>query len=92
MDTIVILKSDLLQPTDYLKEDTYSVAMLSLLTVGKCYEVTFAPLLYDPKTGEAEAVRYYIIYCDDGYARKFPMNYFITLEEYRDLQLEKILL
>ena len=81
MDTIVILKSDLPQPTDYI---------IFYLTVGKCYEAAFTPLLYDPNT--FEAVRFYIIYCDDGYARKFPMNYFITLEEYRDLQLEKILL
>ena len=86
MKTKVILKSDLPQPTDYLTEDTY----IPLLTLGKCYESTFTPLLYDPKTGEA--VRYYIIYCDDGYARKFPLDYFITLEEYRDLQLEKLLL
>jgi hypothetical protein len=84
MKTKVILKSDLPQQTirDYLTERT-------LLTVGKCYEASLIPL-YDSKTGEAY---FWIkIYCDDGYARKFPMNYFITLEEYRDLQLEKILI
>jgi len=25
------------------------------------------------------------------YSRKFPLDYFITLEDYRDLQLEKLL-
>lgn len=58
MKTKVILKPDLTQPTDYLTEDTY----IPLLTLGKCYEATFTPLLYDPKTGET--FRYYIITCD----------------------------
>lgn len=62
---------------------------IPLLTVGECYEVTFTPLMYDTNT--FEAVRYYIITCDDGYAREFPLDYFITLEDYRDLQLEKLL-
>jgi len=99
----VKLKSDLPQPTDYLIFNSY-YRYLCYLTVGKFYEVEahitltseelrseFVPLLYDTNTFEAEAVRFYIIYCDDGYARKFPMNYFITLEDYRDLQLEKLL-
>ncbi len=88
----VILKSDL---KDYLTEDTsywrYWRYYISLLTVGKCYEATFTPLLYDPKTGKPfqESI---IITCDDGRIKRFPLSYFITLEEYRDLQLEKILI
>ena len=88
MDTKVILKSDLPQPTDYLTVDIH-LTYIPLLTVGKCYEATFTPLLYDPNT--FEAVRYYLITCDDGYTRKFPCDYYITLEDYRDLQLEKLL-
>ena len=86
MDTKVILKSDLPQPTDYLTVDIH-LTYIPLLTVGKCYEaatVIFGNLLYDPN-------RYYLITCDDGYTRKFPCDYFITLEEWRDLQLEKLL-
>lgn len=86
MKTKVILKSDLPKPTDYLTEDIY----ITLLTVGKCYEATFVPLLYDPITGETfqESI---IITCDDGYSRKFPLDYFITLEEWRDSELKKLI-
>ena len=86
----VKLKSDLPQLVSWLKEDTY-ITLQSLLTVGKFYEATFTPLLYNPITGDPfqESI---IITCDDGYSRKFPLDYFITFEEYRDLQLEKILI
>ena len=48
------------------------------LTKDKWYEAEF---IYIP----------YIIKCDDGRIRKFPPALFITKEEWRDLQLEKLL-
>lgn len=50
----------------------------SHLTVDKWYEGNSTP-------------SYYVIKCDDGRIRKFPPALFITKEEWRDLQLEKIL-
>ena len=57
---------------------------LPKLTVGKWYEAKLTPNIYDSTFQD------YMIICDDGYSRRFPLDYFITLEEWRDSQLGEL--
>ena len=61
-----------------------------LFTVGKWYEGDLVPTIYDPQTLQP-APASYIVKCNDGYNRKIDALYFITLEEWRERQLNKIL-
>jgi hypothetical protein len=61
-----------------------------LFTVGKWYEGDLTPTIYDPQTLQP-APASYIVNCNDGYNRKVDALYFITLEEWRERQLNKIL-
>ncbi len=73
-----------------LKSDFSRTLHFEGLTVGKWYETELTPNIYDSMT--FHVYRYYMIICDDGYSRRFPLDYFITLEEWRDSELQKILL
>lgn len=61
-----------------------------VLQMGKIYEGELTPTIYDPQTLKP-AEPSYIIKCDDGKYRKFMAKHFITLEEWRERQLDKIL-
>jgi hypothetical protein len=61
------------------------------LEIGKMYEGDFTPTVYDPQTLKPSKPSY-IIKCDDGKYRKFMTEHFITLEEWREKQIDKILL
>ena len=61
-----------------------------VLQVGKIYEGELTPKIYDPQTLEL-AAPCYIVKCDDGKYRKFEAKYFMTLEEWRGSQLDKML-
>jgi len=60
------------------------------LEKGKIYEGDLTPTIYDPQTLKPSEPSY-IIKCDDGKYRKFMTEHFLTLEEWREQQLDKIL-
>ena len=61
------------------------------LEKGKIYEaISKAPTIYDPQTLKPSDPSY-IIKCDDGKYRKFMTEHFLTLEEWRNQQIDKIL-
>ncbi len=61
-----------------------------LFTVGNWYEGDLVPTIYDPQTLQP-APASYIVNCNDGYNRKIDALYFITLEEWRERQLNKLI-
>ena len=82
MKLILITDPELVIPMG-LTPDTY-------LTKGKVYEGDLTPTMYDPQTLQP-AKPSYIVKCDDGKFRKFMTEHFLTLEEWRQTQLDKIL-
>ena len=60
------------------------------LVKSKIYEGDFTPTTYDPQTLK-QSEPSYIIKCDDGKYRKFMAKHFLTLEEYRNQQIDKII-
>ena len=60
------------------------------LTKGKIYDGDFTPTVYDPQTLQPSKPSY-IIKCDDGKYRKFMTEHFLTLEEWRNQQIDKLL-
>ena len=61
-----------------------------IFTIGKIYEADLIPIFYDEHTLQPIPASY-IVRCDDGYLRKVNAEYFITLEEWRENQLNKLL-
>lgn len=70
----------------YLKENNVDI---EFLTPGLFYDGGLTPTMYDPVT--LPALPSYIIKCDDGMYRKLPSHIFMTPEEFREYQLNKIL-
>ena len=64
---------------------------MNYVKIGKMYDGDFTPTVYDPQTLKPSEPSY-IIKCDDGKYRKFMTEHFITLEEWREKQIDKILL
>jgi hypothetical protein len=60
-------------------------------TVGNTYEGDFAPTTYDPQTLQTSTRKYYIVKCDIDKWIKVDTHYFITLDEWRERQINKIL-
>lgn len=60
------------------------------LEIGKIYEGDLTPTMYDPQTLQP-VEPCYIVKCHDGKYRKFMTKHFLTLEEWRERQLDKIL-
>jgi hypothetical protein len=58
-------------------------------TVGKIYEGDFTPTEYDHQTLKP-APPSYVVKCNDDKWRKVPAEYFITLEEWRERQLNEL--
>lgn len=78
-----------------IEPDTY-------LSKGKVYEGDLTPTMYDPNLLPLQSSinemstfqpvdRSHIIKCDNGKYRKFMTEHFLTLEEWREKQLNKIL-
>ena len=59
-------------------------------TVGKIYDGDLSLTMYDPNTLQP-APATYLVKCDGGYLRKVDAEYFITVDEWRQIQLDKIL-
>ena len=74
----------------YCKEDSLIPFTLYNLTLGKWYNGELTPTMYDPQTLQP-ADPSYIVTCDDGKMRKVDAKHFITLEEWRGSQLDKVL-
>lgn len=53
------------------------------------YKGEYTPKIYDPQT--FQPVINLIITCEDGQSRKFDVDSFYSLEEWRDIQLGSIL-
>ena len=58
-------------------------------TVGEWYDGDLGPITYDPKTLQPTPASY-IVRCNDGYWRKVGAEYFITLEECREMKLNEL--
>ena len=69
---------------------TYDGYPPDVYLIGKIYEGDFTPTIYDPQTLKPSEPSY-IIKCDDGKYRKFITEHFLTLEEWRESQINKIL-
>ena len=82
MKLILITDPELVIPMG-LTPDTY-------LTQGKVYEGDLTPTMYDPQTLQP-AKPSYIVKCDDGKFRKFMTEHFLTLEEWREKQINSVL-
>jgi hypothetical protein len=61
-----------------------------LLTIGNVYSGEVSPQIYDPNTFLLKPPAY-IVKCDDGKFRKVETDFFITLEECREIKLKQIL-
>lgn len=82
MKLILVTDPELVIPMG-LTPDTY-------LTKGKVYEGDLTPTMYDPQTLQP-AKPSYIVKCDDGKFRKFMTEHFLTLEEWREKQINSVL-
>lgn len=58
------------------------------ITPGKIYDAKLTPVIYDAMTFQPS--RAYIIRCDDGKSRKMEIDLFMTVDEWRDKQLEDL--
>ena len=54
------------------------------------YEGDLTPTIYDKKSFEPLPKKYYII-CNDGFGRVLEAEHFITLQEWREQQINEIL-
>jgi len=59
----------------------------NFLTLGNSYEGELTPTLYDPKTLDVVPPSY-VIKCDDGMFRKFNAEFFITEQEWKQMDRE----
>ena len=79
----------------YLKDTISPVdKMVYYVTPGRFYYGDLTPVMYDPITFKPDIHRFppsYVIKCDDGKFRKMDAKHFMTLEEFREQQLNKIL-
>ena len=73
-----------------LIDNPYISGICDYITNGGIYEGELTPTIYDPNTLQP-AEPSYIVKCDDGKYRKFMAKHFMTLEEWRESQIDKIL-
>lgn len=74
----------------YLIKSFLDKSWNEILTLNKCYEGELTPIIYDPNTFQKTSPSY-IVKCNDGKFRKVDTEYFITQEEWREQQLNKII-
>jgi hypothetical protein len=60
-----------------------------LIKKDNIYKGEYTPKMYDPNT--FQHVVGLIITCEDGHSRKFDIDNFYSLEEWREIQLDSIL-
>lgn len=73
----------------HIQDPNWSKIATSVVSLGVWYDAGFTPTMYDPNTFQ-EVEPHYVIKCDDGYLRKMEAKYFLTLEDWRELQLMKL--
>ena len=73
--------------SNYYPED---LTVSRKLTPGNWYMGNLTPTMYDIHTYNP-VDPHYIIVCDDGNLRKVEAKYFITIEDWRNEQIGKIL-
>ena len=77
--------------TLYLKDTISPVdEMAYYVKPGNFYEGELTPVMYDPVTLKPVAPSY-VIKCDDGKWRKIDAKHFMTIEEFREQQINKVL-
>jgi hypothetical protein len=74
----------------YLIKEFWDEDWKEVLPVNNWYEGVLTPIMYDPQTLQQTSPAY-IIKCNDGKFRKAGAEYFLTIEEWRQRQLDKIL-
>jgi len=62
-----------------------------LIRKDNIYKGEYTPKIYHPKTPQRVMLAHLIITCEDGMSRKFDINNFYLLEEWREIQLANIL-
>jgi hypothetical protein len=67
----------------------YPYSLPELFTINKWYEGDLTPTMYDPQTLKP-APPSYVVRCNDGNYRKVDVEYFITLEEFRENKLKEL--
>ncbi len=60
------------------------------LTPGKWYQGDLTPTMYDINTYNP-VEPHYVVVCDDGKLRKVEAKWFITLEDWRENKINKVL-
>ncbi len=73
----------------YLIKEFWDESWREVLPVNNWYEGELTPV-YNPQTMTMTKL-YYIVKCSDGKFRKAGAEHFLTLEEWRQRQLDKIL-
>ena len=71
------------------RRNIHSVYGSELLTLGETYDGDLTPTMYDPQTLQPSTPSY-VVKCNDDKWRKVGGEYFITLEDWREQQLNKI--
>ena len=74
----------------YLIKEFWDESWKEVLPVNNWYEGELTPTIYDPQTLQP-ASPHYIVKCSDGKFRKAGAEYFLTEQEWRERQLNKIL-
>ena len=74
----------------YLIKEFWDESWKEVLPVNNWYEGELTPTMYDPQTFQP-APAHYIVKCSDGKFRKAGAEYFLTEQEWRERQLNKIL-
>jgi hypothetical protein len=72
-----------------IKIPPFGSQSIEFLTVGEWYDGDLAPIMYDPQTLQPTLASY-VVKCNDGYLRKVGAEYFITLEEWREIKLNEL--
>jgi hypothetical protein len=67
----------------------FDLESIQLFTLYKWYDGELTPTLYDPQTLQP-APKSYIVKCNNGNFAKVDCEYFMTLEEWRELKLKEL--
>ena len=74
----------------YLIKEFWDESWREVLPVNNWYEGELTPTMYDPQTFQPSSA-HYIVKCSDGKFRKAGAEYFLTEQEWRERQLNKLL-
>lgn len=73
----------------HIQDSNWSKIATSVVSLGVWYDADLSPTMYDRNTFQ-EVEPHYVVRCDDGKLRKMKAKYFWTLEQWRELQLDRV--